>query len=137
MEVVLLQTSELEEKLKNSENFCEETIEDNAPPKLADILNRFIEEKKTSKSEVIRILNIDRNHGYQILNGTRSPTRNCLIRITLILKLSTDQINYLLRAAEKPQLYVRNLADAKVFYAVKHRMEYLDAVDFIWGRSIM
>ena len=37
----------------------------------------------------------------------------------------------------KSQLYVRNLVDAKVFYAVKHHMEYLDAVDFIWGKSVI
>ena len=137
MGVFFVLTSDLEEKLKNSEDFDEKTIEENSAPKLADVLNRYIEEKKTNKAEVIRILNIDRNHGYQILNGTRSLTRSCLIRISLILKLDTDQINHLLHVAGKPQLYVRNVADAKVFYAVKHNMEYLDAVDFIWGRSIM
>ena len=70
-----------------------------------------------------------------MFNGTRTPTRNCLIRISLILKLDAERINYLLRLAGKPPLYVRNLVDVKVFYAVKHNMEYLDAVDFIWGRT--
>ena len=130
-------TAELEEKLNNHGAFDGEMIENNAPPKLPDVLSKYIYERKIKKSNVIRILNVDRNYGYQILNGTRTPTRNCLIRIALILKLDADQINYLLRLAGKSPLYVRNVADAKVFYAVKHRMEYAEAMDFIWGTQIM
>ena len=128
-------TTELEERLKNSGDFNKSLVENNSPPELTDVLSKYIDEKKISKAKVIRILNIDRNYGYQILNGTRAPTRNCLIRIALILKLDTAQINYLLRLAGKPPLYVRNLVDAKVFYAVKHNMDYLEAVDFIWGKT--
>ena len=132
-----LLTTELEERLENTEVFDEDMIEDNAPPELADVLSKHIDEKKISKSDVIRMLNVDRNYGYQMLNGTRTPTRNCLIQISLILKLDADQINYLLRLAGKSPLYVRNIVDARVFYAVKHNMEYYEAVDFIWGNRIM
>ena len=128
-------TTELEERLNDSGHFDEGMIENNAPPELADVLSKYIDEKKTGKADIIRILNIDRNYGYQILNGTRAPTRSCLIRIALILQLDAERINYLLRLAGKPPLYVRNLVDAKVFYAVKHNMEYLEAVDFIWGKT--
>lgn len=128
-------TAELEERLKTTGDFDEGMIENNAPPELADVLSKYIDESNISKADVIRTLNVDRNYGYQILNGTRAPTRNCLIRIGLILKLDADQINYLLRLAGKQPLYVRNLVDAKVFYAVKHNMEYPEAVDFIWGST--
>lgn len=128
-------TAELEERLKTTEDFNEGMIENNAPPELADVLSKYIDESNISKAEVIRTLNVDRNYGYQILNGTRAPTRSCLIRISLILKLDAERINYLLRLAGKPPLYVRNLVDAKVFYAVKHNMEYPEAVDFIWGST--
>ena len=128
-------TTELEERLENTGYFDEQMIENNAPPELADVLSKYIDEKKLSKAEVIRILNVDRNYGYQILNGTRAPTRTCLIRIALILKLDAERINYLLRLAGKPPLYVRNLVDSKVFYAVKHNIEYFEAVDFIWGST--
>ena len=132
-----MRTTEIEEELENHGSFDEATITKNAPPELAEILNKHIEKAKMSKSDIIRILNVDRNYGYQILNGTRAPTRNTLIRIALILGLDTEQINYLLRLADKSPLYVRNVTDAKVFYAVKHRMDYIEAVEFIWGRSIM
>lgn len=130
-------TTELEEKLKKPGVFDEEMIESNAPPRLPDVLSRYIYEKKMTKADVIRILNVDRSYGYQLLNGTRPPTRNSLLQIALILKLDVDQISYLLQLAGKSPLYVRNILDARVFYALQHHMEYLDAVDFIWGRSTM
>ena len=135
MGCIVLLTKELEEKLKDTGAFDEDMIESNAAPGLTDVLGKFIDERKINKADIIRILNVDRNYGYQILNGTRAPTRNCLIRIALILKLDADMISYLLKLAGKSPLYVRNLVDAKVFYAVKHNMEYFEAVDFIWGRS--
>lgn len=132
-----MKTSELEEKLNNPGVFDNEMVENNPPPKLPDVLTQYIYEKNMTKSEVIRILNVARNYGYQILNGTRPITRNILLQISLILKLDINQINYLLRLAEKPQLYVRNFVDARVFYAVKHNMGYYEALDFIWGKSIV
>lgn len=128
-------TTELEESLKRRRNFDEDTVKDNAAPELIDVLCRYIDENKMTKADLIRKLNVDRNYGYQMLNGVRRPTRNCLIQIALILKLDAEQLNYLLRLGGKSQLYVRNVMDAKIFYAIEHHMEYFDALDFIWGDS--
>ena len=128
-------TSDIEKKLNTPGVFDGEMIESNPPPELPEVLSRYIKEKEMTKADVIRALNVARNYGYQILNGTRPVTRNILLQISLILKLDIDQINYLLRLAEKPQLYVRNIVDARVFYAVKHNMGYYEALDFIWGNS--
>ena len=132
----LVQTKDIEEELDNSADFSENLIENNAPPKLCELLNNYIEEKKMTKAEVIRMLNIDRNYGYWILNGSRNPTRNCLIQLSLLLELNVEQINYLMRLAGKSPLYVRNAVDARVFYAIKHHMDYFDAIDFIWSGAV-
>lgn len=132
-----MKTTDLEEELRKSEDFNEGMIENNAPPELYKLLNRYIDEKSLSKAEVIRKLNIDRNYGYLILNGSRIPTRNCLLQLSLVLELNETQISELLRLAGKSPLYVRNKFDARVFYAVNHHMEYFEALDFIWGGSII
>lgn len=128
-----METKDIEKELDKSTTFSEDLIDNNAPPKLHELLNKYIRRKNMTKAEVIRKLNIDRNYGYWILNGTRKPTRNCLIQLSLMLGLDVEQINYLMKLANKPPLYVRNPVDAKVFYAVKHNMDYFDAVDFIWS----
>lgn len=129
-------TKNIEEELGKSETFSDNLIQDNAPPKLHELLNDYINEKKMTKADVIRKLNIDRNYGYWILNGSRNPTRNCLIQLSLILRLNVEQINYLMRLAGKSPLYVRKIVDARVFYAIKHSMDYYDAIDFIWGGAV-
>lgn len=129
-------TKDIEEKLNKSEVFNEELIKSNAPPKLHELLNNYINEKKTTKAEVIRKLNIDRNYGYWILNGSRNPTRNCLIQLSLILELDVEQINYLMRLSGKAPLYVRNAVDARVFYAINHHMDYVEAIGFIWNGEL-
>ena len=132
-----MKTTDLEEELRKAGDFNEGMIENNAPPELHILLNRYIDDKNLSKADVIRKLNIDRNYGYQILKGSRIPTRNCLLQLSLILGLDEAQISELLRLAGKSPLYVRNVVDARVFYAVNHHMEYFEAIDFIWGGSIL
>ena len=132
-----MKTTDLENELRKAGDFNEGMIENNAPPELHILLNRYIDDKNLSKADVIRKLNIDRNYGYQILKGSRIPTRNCLLQLSLILGLDEAQISELLRLAGKTPLYVRNVVDARVFYAVNHNMDYFEAIDFIWGGSIL
>lgn len=132
-------TKNIEEELCRLEDFSEELedlIEKNAPPKLHELLNHYMDEKKMSKTDVVRALNLDRNYAYKILNGTRTPTRNCIIQLSLLFGLDVEKTNFLLRLAEKSPFYVRNTVDAKVFYAIKHNMTYLEAIDFIWSGAV-
>ncbi len=117
-----METHQIEKKLCEMESFDEELISENSCPELCILINGLLEEKNKSRTELIRKLNVDRNYGYQLLNGTRIPTRERLIRIGLLLDADVDQLQHLLRAASKEALYVRDAADAKVFYAVKHKM---------------
>lgn len=78
-------TKDIEEKLRKSKKYDEKMIENNAPQELHVLINQYIDEKQISKPDFIRMLNIYRNYGYQILNGKRLPTRNCLIHMALIL----------------------------------------------------
>lgn len=92
----------------------------------------YMDEKGITRAELIKRLNLDRTYGYQLLNGTRNPRRNHLIQIGLLLGLDIEQFQRMLKTAKKKPLYVRDLFDAKVFFAVKHKMSFEKAVEFIW-----
>lgn len=128
-------TKELEEELRRSSKFNEDAVKNNAALKFCDVLCGFLKERNISKADFIRMINIDRNYGYLILNGSRVPTRNFVIQSSFILGLNVDELNSLLTSAGKNQLYVRNYLDARVYYAIMHNMDYYDAYDFIWGES--
>lgn len=130
-----MQTSQLEEKICEMESFDEEFISKNGCPELCKLIEELMERAKISRAELIRRLDVDLNYGYQLLNGTRIPTRERLIRMGLLLGADVEQLRRLLRAASKETLYVRDVTDAKVFYAIKRKMNYEKAVLFIWGHS--
>lgn len=39
------------------------------------LINKYLIEKNVTHTEIIRALNVERSHGYQILNSRRVPTR--------------------------------------------------------------
>lgn len=127
-----MKTSQLEQWLETDEEFDETLIKENGCPELCAMIIGYMDEKGVTRAELIRRLNLDRNYGYQLLNGTRNPRRNHLIQIGLLLGLDIEQFQRLLKTAKKKPLYVRDLFDAKVFFAVKHRMSFEKAVEFIW-----
>lgn len=127
-----MKTSQLEEYLENNE-FNAELILENICPALREYLNEAMNKANVTRIELIQKLNLDRIYGYQLLNGTRKPTREHLIQIGLLLRLNIDEMQRLLKIGEKKALYVRDLFDAKVFYAFKHKMSFEDAREFIWG----
>ena len=110
-------------------------IEENTPPALSEYIIECMTEKGIKRSELIRALNMDRNYGYQILNGTRSPTRRQLIHIGLFLGLSVYQVQKMLTLGERDSLYVRRPEDAKIVHCLEHHMDYEKACEFIWGNT--
>lgn len=128
-----MKTSQLEEWLGTNENFDEELIKQNGCLKLNSMIIGYMDKKGITRTEFIRRMNLDRNYGYQLLNGTRPPTRNHLIQMGLLLELNLEELQRLLKTANKKPLYVRDLFDARVFFAVKHKMDYDKAIAFIWN----
>lgn len=130
-----MKTRQLEEKLSAMKEFDEELVAENASPRLYVMIDELMREKNISRSNLIFRLNLQQNYGYQLLNGTRTPTRDCLIKIGLLLEADIETLCRLLNLAGRKSLYVRDMQDAKVYYAVRHKMKYEDAVLFIWGHS--
>lgn len=128
-----MKTSQLEERISNEEIFDEELIRENGCPDFYTVIADHMNKKGISRAELIKRMNIDRNYGYQLLNGTRKPTRTHIIQIGLLLELDIDSFQNLLKSAKKKPLYVRDMFDAKVFYAIKHKMALDNAVEFIWN----
>lgn len=79
-----MKTTQIEQNLTESTTFDSKLIEENSCPQLTAMLDlRLFEEKEISRSDVIKRLNMERSYGYQLFNGTRLPTGNCLIQIGL------------------------------------------------------
>ncbi len=130
--MVMIETLDLERKIREEQFFDEETVLNNKSPDINIMINKYIAEKDIPHTEIIRRLNVERSYGYQLLNGKRIPTRVQIIKIGLMLKLDFKELQQMLKIAGKEILYAKNLTDARVIYSVERGLDYEKACEFIW-----
>ncbi len=130
--LITVNTIDLERKIREDQDFNEQIVLDNKAPDIHILINKYIIENDYTHTEIIRKLNVERSYGYQILNGKRVPPRKQLIKIGLILELSFDELQRMLKIAGKEVLYARNVTDARVIYSIEHGLDYEKACAFIW-----
>ena len=121
------QTDELLKCIKNShelDDFLEkqEFININ----ISEYLNMIIEKKELVKSEVIKSSGLDRVYAYQILNGTRTPSRDKLIQFAFGMKLTLDETQTLLKYNGMAPLYAKNRRDSIILFAINERASVID-----------
>lgn len=115
-------TEELEHEIRRSTQPEVLTGEEFDMPSLTAYLNTLLHEHGLTVQDVVVSCNLDRSYGYQLFNGTRRPTRNFLLRLSLLLHLPEAQAQRLLKIASRPPLYARNRRDAAVLYGLTHGM---------------
>lgn len=130
--MVMIETLDLERKIREELTFDEEAVLNNKSPDIHIMINKYITEKNIPHTEIIRRLNVERSYGYQLLNGKRIPTRVQIIKIGLMLKLDFKELQQMLKIAGKEILYAKNLTDARVIYSVERGLDYEKACEFIW-----
>ncbi len=127
-----MKTTDLENRLSEDEEFDEELIKQNPAPDFYLLIDSLLKERNLKRSDLILHLNFERTYGYQILNGTRIPTKKQIILMGLYLCLSTEQVQQLLKICGRECLYARNVEDAKVIFALEHHYSYEKAMQFIY-----
>ena len=130
-----MKTEDIEEKIRRTKRLDMRLIAENPPPELSEFIQQRIDERGIKKSALIKALNVDRNYGYQMLNGTRIPTRPQLIKIALFLGLDLKSTQRLLNLAGREALYVRRPEDARAVHCLEHPKAYHQACEFIWGEQ--
>lgn len=129
-----MMTKDLERMLREEKEFNEQLVLNNKCPDIHILINKYIAEKNATHADIIRKLNVERCYGYQLLNGKRIPTRVQLVKLSLLLKLTLEETQRLLRAAGKEVLYARNITDAKIIHAMEHDLPFDEACEFIWEK---
>lgn len=127
-----MQTADIERMIKRTKNLNMDIIMENQASTFSEYVLSLLEEKGVKRSRLILALNLDRNYGYQILNGTRVPTRSQIIHMGLYLGLDVAQVQKMLTLGKREALYVRRPEDAKVVHCLEHKISYEKACEFIW-----
>lgn len=69
-------------------------------------------------------LDIDSTNGYKYINGTRTITRDILLKILVFLQYDFDQIQGVLKQFEFIPLYAKNKRDAAIIYCIYNNFTY-------------
>lgn len=114
-------TKELIKKIKNRDkndlNFL--TDKDYKCPQIQYYLADLLNEHQVSSAEFIRQMNMERSYGYQILNGNRKPSREILIKTAILLGLTLDETQRLLKIGNRNILYPRIPRDAIAIFSIE------------------
>lgn len=90
-------------------------------------LNRLLQEKNLNKAAVIKNSLINSNYAYHIFSGKKNnPSRDKIISLSIAMKLSFDETQYLLRYSGAGSLYPRNSRDALIISAVEQKLTVSD-----------
>lgn len=118
--------SELNDYTKMAEK---NTLIHSFPEYIADCLSRI----DMSQSELIQKAQIQRNYGYQILNGTKNPGRDKVIALCLALSLSLPEVQRALTLAQEGILYPKNRRDSVLIFCINKRLSVQDANELLYS----
>ena len=101
-------TAQLQEMLKKC-NSLNEYINENeisfSNKKPHELLNEEIQNRKLVKADVIRRSGIERHYAYQILSGTKTPSRDKLLMFCFGLGMTAEESQHFLLECSAPLLY--------------------------------
>ena len=82
----------------------------------------FLQERGMTIPELCEASLLSRSFTYQLCEGTRAPGRDIVLRLAIVLGLTYDEAQYLLRSAQRGALYPRVRRDAVIIYALAKHM---------------
>ena len=109
----IIRCRDLEQYIKNNENkFITIT--------LPEYLELLLSSKNYTKKELVKSAGIEKSYLYQIFNGRRKPSRDKLLKISLALRLSLEEVQRTLIVAEKSILYPARKRDAAIMCCINN-----------------
>ena len=121
-----LRTADMEQKLKQAQNFdalSEEMNDSTTQESVNTYFASLLEARGLSRRQLIDLAGLSdkSNLVFQLLNGTRTArNRDYYIRLALALRLSLDETQSLLKFLNKGTLYPLKMRDAALVYAISH-----------------
>lgn len=125
-------TANLESELKRSktlEDFLKKNSDELAADSLPEQLQALLSAKGITKSEAVKRCNLNDVYAYQIISGTRRPSRDKLLCLCIAIGATLDETQELLLHGGFAPLYARNKRDSIIIFAISHKETILQLND--------
>lgn len=104
--------------------------------KINKALNLLISDKGLKKSDVIAKSGIEVHYAYQILSGSKIPTRDKVVMLCFGLDLTVDETQNLLKITGYPQLYGKNERDNAILFGITKKMNMIDMNNLLYDLNL-
>lgn len=94
-----------------------------------------IKDKGIKKSDLIKNADIDRTYGYQVLNGSKKPSRDKILMICIGGGFSLEETNKLLKLGNCGELYSKNIRDAVIIFGINKKVDILQINELLYSRD--
>ena len=114
-------TQELLDILKTAptiDDYANEAVNNMLDCPLCDCLQHLLQERGMSRADLAKRSGLDRTYTYQIMDGTKRPSRDKVLTIFFTLGLSLDEVQTLLKSTGYPALYARIERDSVLIFAL-------------------
>ncbi|MGN1318013.1 MAG: hypothetical protein ACI4VF_03285 [Lachnospirales bacterium] len=118
-------STEIKSFLKDNDEFIKNLT-------LVEYFDILIKEKNLQKKDVINKSQLNYTYGYQILNGTRKPTKDKLIQIAFGLNATSDEANRILILADAGGLYSKNRRDCVIIFALDRKLSITETNELLF-----
>lgn len=118
-------------KAKRIDDFLQEHESDMKYVDLKSYLYDLLEQANLTIPQIIEKASISKSLAYQIFSGQRNPNRNLILRISLVMKLSLDDTQRLLRLSKKGELYPRIQRDAAIIFCITNNYSLIDTNELL------
>lgn len=102
---------------------------------LPNFFQNICKEKGISKSDLIKNAEIDRTYGYQILNGTKKPSRDKLLKLCISASLDIEESNKALKLGNVGQLYPKNPRDSIIIFGINRKLNLFQIDELLFNRN--
>lgn len=99
------------------------------------VFQSLLKQHKLSKSKVVHDSTLDRTYAYQILNGSRSPSRDKILALSISAGFSVKEVRRLLECAKAGILYSRSARDAVILYGIENHLGVMRINEMLEDRN--
>lgn len=93
---------------------------ENRPTPFHVLLNEAMASRGLTPQQLATLIDVERSTLYRLLSGERLTTRNVLVRIALVLRLTPERTQLLLRSGQRAELYALVRRDALILFCMNH-----------------
>ena len=97
--------------------FMEETL--SGQLRFGDRFLELCKQHGVKHADLLNTVAVSKSQLYAVINGTRNPSKELVIKLALALKTTMEETNELLKLAGHKELYVKNRADSIIIYGLR------------------